>query len=150
MIFSSYCERKCRYQKSIEFIGKTQFSPPALENPTINESENQKKHEWRQISKNKNGTTLKERHLSKPKKKINGRRTEKTDKKFRSNLYLALGNEGKRIFGQKFTKVKILQISFEEFWENFSAAFARKTNFTFERHKVLNRKPRDRESLEQF
>ena len=34
-------------------------------------------------------------------------RIEEADKKLRSIMYLALGNEGKRIFGQKFTKVKI-------------------------------------------
>ena len=44
-------------------------------------------------------------------------RIEEADKKLQSILYLALGNEGKRIFGQKFTKVKTLQISFKEFWE---------------------------------
>ena len=51
---------------------------------------------------------------------------------------------------QKFTRVKILQISFKEFWENLSLAFVRKTNVNFERHKLLNRKQRDRESLEPF
>ena len=68
----------------------------------------------------------------------------------RSILYLALGNEEKKIFGQKFTRVKILQTSSKEFWENLSMAIVRKTNVTFERHKLLNRKQRDRESLEQF
>ena len=77
-------------------------------------------------------------------------RLEEADKKFRSVLYLALGNEGKRIFGQKFTKVKILQISYKDFWYFQAAAFVRKTNVTFEWHKLLNRKQRDRESLEQF
>ena len=77
-------------------------------------------------------------------------RLEEADKKLRSILYLAHGNEGKKIFGQKFTRVKVLQISFKEFWENLSIAFVRKTNITFERHQLLNRKQRDRESLEQF
>ena len=36
-------------------------------------------------------------------KKFDGMRLEEADKKLRSVLYLALGNEGKRIFGQKFT-----------------------------------------------
>ena len=83
-------------------------------------------------------------------KKINGMRLEEADKKLRSVLYLALGNEGKRIFGQKFTEVKIVQISFKEFWDFLAIAFVRKKNVTFERHKLLNRKQRDRESLEQF
>ena len=50
----------------------------------------------------------------------------------------------------KFTKVKIFQISFREFWEHLATAFVRKTNVTFETHKLLNRKQRDRESLEHF
>ena len=83
-------------------------------------------------------------------KKFNGMRLEEADKKLRSVLYLALGNEGKTIFGQTFTKVKVLQIFFKEFWDSLAIAFVRKTNFTFERHKLLNRKQRDRESLEQF
>ena len=77
-------------------------------------------------------------------------RFEEADKRLRSILCLALGNEGKKIFGQKLTRVNILQISFKEFWENVFVAFVRKTNVTFERHKLLNRKQRDRESLEQF
>ena len=64
-------------------------------------------------------------------KKFSGMRIEEADKKLRSVLYLALGNEGKRIFGQKFTKVKVLQISFKEFWEFLAIAFVRKTNVTF-------------------
>ena len=77
-------------------------------------------------------------------------RMEVADKKLRSILYLALRNEGKRIFGQKFTKVRILQISYKEFWEFLATVFVRKTNVTFERLKLLNRKQRDRESLEHF
>ena len=83
-------------------------------------------------------------------KKFNEMRLEEADKKLRSVLYLALGNEGKRIVGQKFTKVKVLQISIKEFWDSLAIAFVRKKNVTFERHKLLNRKQRDRESLEQF
>ena len=83
-------------------------------------------------------------------KKFNGMRLEEADTKLRSVLYLASGNKGKRIFGQKFTKVKILQISFKEFWDFLATASVRKTNVTFERHKLLNRKQRDRESLEHF
>ena len=80
--------------------------PPTLENPTENESENQRK-------------TLKERNIQEQKqndgeeaassktetKKVNGMRIEEADNKLRSIIYLALGNEGKPIFGQKFTKV---------------------------------------------
>ena len=65
-------------------------------------------------------------------------------------MYLALGNKGKRLFGQKFTKVKILQVSFKECWDFLATAFVRKTNVTFERHKLLHRKQCDRKSLEPF
>ena len=44
----------------------------------------------------------------------------------------------------------MIQISFKEFWEYLATAFVRKTNVTFERHSLLNRKQRDRESLERF
>ena len=77
-------------------------------------------------------------------------RIDEDDKKLQWILYLALENEGKRFFGPKFTNVTILQISFKEFWEFLETAFVRKKNVTFERHKLLNRKQRDRESLEQF
>ena len=43
-----------------------------------------------------------------------------------------------------------MQISFKEFWDFLAIAFVRKTNATFERHKLLKRKQRDRESLEQI
>ena len=43
------------------------------------------------------------------------RRTE-ADKKLRSVLFLALGSEGKRVFTQKNPRVKILAITFSEFW----------------------------------
>ena len=59
-------------------------------------------------------------------KKINAKRLEEADKKLRSVLYLALGNEGKRIFGQKFSKVKVLQISFKEFWDSLAIALVKK------------------------
>ena len=43
-----------------------------------------------------------------------------------------------------------MQISFKEFWDFLATAFVRKTNVKIERQKLLNRKQRDRESLEQF
>ena len=69
-------------------------------------------------------------------------RFEEADKKLRSVLYLALGNEEKKIFGQKLTQVKILRIHFKQFSENLSVAIVKKTNITFERHKHLNCKQR--------
>ena len=71
-------------------------------------------------------------------KQFNRLTIEEADKKLRSILHLALGNEKKRKNGQKFTRLKILQISFKGFWENLAASFVRKTNVTFERNKLLN------------
>ena len=125
--------------------------PPTLENPPENESEAQKTSRIeRNIREKKRFDDEEMASIKSETKKFNGMRLEEADKKLRSILYLALRNEGKKIFGQKFTRVKVLQISFKEYWENLSVAFVRKTNITFERHKLLNRKQRDRESLEQF
>ena len=71
-------------------------------------------------------------------------------KKVRSILYLALGAEGKRVFAQKHPRVKVLGISFKEFYELLESAFIKPTNITFERYKLLSRKQKDRESCEQF
>ena len=77
------------------------------------------------------------------------RRTE-ADKKLRSILFLALGSEGKRVFTQKNPRVKILAITFSEFWTLLDAAFKKRPNTTFERYKLLSQKQKDRESYEQF
>ena len=125
--------------------------PPNLENSTDGETDTQRRSRLERNSQEQRRYDEEETASIKTEtKKFNGMRIEEADKKLRSVLYLALGNEGKRIFGQKFTKVKVLQISFKEFWEFLAIAFVRKTNVTFERHKLLNRKQRDRESLEQF
>ena len=77
------------------------------------------------------------------------RRTE-ADKKMRSIFFLALGSEGKRVFMQKNPRVKILAFSFTEFWTLLDAAFNKPPYTTFKRYKLLNRKPKDRKSYEQF
>ena len=125
--------------------------PPNLEKPTDGETDSQRRSRTERNTQEQRRYNEEESASIKTEtKKFNIMRLEEADKKLRSVLYLALGNEGKRIFGQKFTKVKVLQISFKEFWESLAIAFVRKTNVTFERHKLLNRKQRDRESLEQF
>ena len=130
---------------------KHHLQPPSLENPLNGEMENQKKSRIdRNIQKQRRYDEEETASIKTETKKFNGKRLEEADKKLRSVLYLALGNEEKRIFGQKVTRVKILQISFKEFLDYLATAFVRKTNITFERHKLLNRKQRDRESLEQF
>ena len=91
-----------------------------------------------------------EKRLAEEKRKFGGMRRYEADKKVRSILYLALGAEGKRVFAQKHPRVKILGISFKEFYEMLELAFIKPTNITFERYKLLSRKQKDRESYEQF
>ena len=63
---------------------------------------------------------------------------------------MALGAEGKRVFAQKHPRVKVLGISFKEFFESLEAAFIKPTTITFVQYKLLSRKQKDRESYEQF
>ena len=90
--------------------------PPTLENRPENESDAQKTSRIeRNIQEQKRFDDEEMASIKSETKKFNGMRLEEADKKLRSILYLALGNEGKKIFGQKFTRVKDLQISFKEF-----------------------------------
>ena len=102
--------------------------PPIPENSSENESDAQKTSRIeKNIREQKRFDDEEMASIKSETKKFNGMRLEEAEKKLRSILYLALGNEGKKIFGQKFTRVKDLQISFKEFWENLSLAFVRKT-----------------------
>ena len=80
-------------------------------------------------------------------KTFKGMRMEEADKKTSSVLYLALGIKGKRVFSQNFFEVKIVRIVFAEFWDFLNQAFITKPNVTFERHKLLRRRQKDRERL---
>ena len=84
------------------------------------------------------------------KKKFKGMRRTEADKKLRLTLFLALGSEGKTVFTRKNTRVKILAISFTDFWTLLVAAFNKPPNTTFEGYKLLNRKQKDWKSYEQF
>ena len=122
-----------------------------MENPLDGVTENQRKSRMdRNVQEQRRYDKEESASVKSETKKFNGMRLEEADKKLQSVLYLALGNEGKRIFGQKFTKVKTLQISSKDFWSFLATAFVRKTNVTFERHNLLNRKQREREYLEHF
>ena len=90
-----------------------------------------------------------EKRINEEKKKFNAMRRAEADKKLSSILYCALGSEGKRVFAKKNPRVKLLAISFTEFWSLLDQAFNKFTNTTFERYKLLNRKQKDRESFEQ-
>ena len=106
--------------------------PPNLEKSTDGETDAQRRSRMERNTQEQRQYDEEETSSIKTETtKFNGMRIEEADKKLRSVLYLALGNKGKRIFGQKFTKVKILQISFKEFWEFLAIAFVRKTNVTF-------------------
>ena len=59
-------------------------------------------------------------------------------------LFLALENERENIF----TKGK--KINFCECWDYLNLDFMRKRNITFEGHKMLNGRQRDRKRLEGF
>ena len=84
--------------------------PPTLENPPENESDSQKTSRFeRNIRGQKRYDDEEMASIKSETKKFNGMRLEEVDKR----LYLALGNEGKKIFGHKFTRVKVLQISFK-------------------------------------
>ena len=91
-----------------------------------------------------------DKRLAEEKRKFGGMRRYGADKKVRSILYLALGAEGKRVFAQKHPRVKVIGISFKEFFELLEAAFIKPTNITLERYKLLSRKQKDKESYKQF
>ena len=130
-------------------IPETQI--PILEQETGSESDAEKANrESRNKSTMKQYESAEEKRINEEKRKFNGMRRTEADKKLRSILFLALGSEGKRVFTQKNPRVKILAISFSEFWSLLDAAFNKPPNTTFERYKLLNRKQKDRESYEQF
>ena len=90
-----------------------------------------------------------DKRFAEEKRKFGGMRRYETDEKVRSILFLALGAEGKRVFAQKHPRVKILGISFNEFFDLRKTAFIKPRNIAFERYKLLSRKLKDRESYEQ-
>ena len=71
-----------------------------------------------------------DKRLAEDIRKLGGMRRYEADKKVRSILYLALGAEGKRVFAQKHPRVKVLGISFKNFFELLEAAFIKPTNIT--------------------
>ena len=131
-------------------IPETQI--PILEQATGSESDTERAN---RESRNKNAMkqyeSTEEKRINEEKRKFNRMRRTEADKKLRSIfLFLALGSEGNRVFTQKNPRVKILAITFSEFWTLLDAAFNKPPNTTFERYKLLNRKQKDRESYEQF
>ena len=77
-------------------------------------------------------------------------KSQQREQEQKHNETVRIGSEGKRVFTQKNPRVKILAISFSEFWTLLDAEFNKPPNTTFERYKLLNLKQKYRESYEQF
>ena len=91
--------------------------PPQLENPPEGETETQKLTRLeKNICEEKRYDEEEKASIKTDTKRFNGMRFEEADKRLRSILCLALGNKEKKIVGQQFTRVNILQVSFKEFW----------------------------------
>ena len=82
--------------------------------------------------------------------KFNGLQIGDFHKKLKSQLYLALGNEGEKCFSHKFPVKKLLDINFAEFWELLKTTFTVTTDLTYERFKFFGRRQKENESLENF
>ena len=124
---------------------------PILEQTTGSESDTDRaSRETKNRNAMKQYEAAEEKRINVEKRKFNGMRRTEADEKLRSILSLSLGSEGKRIFTQKNPRVKILAISFTEFWTLIDAAFNKPPNTTFEKYKLLNRKQKDQEYYEQF
>ena len=106
---------------------------PILEQATGSESDTERANrETRNKNAMKQHESAEEKRINEEKRKFNGMRRTEADEKLRSVLFLALGSEGKRVFSQKNTRVKILAITFSEFWTLLDAAFNKPPNTTFE------------------
>ena len=89
-------------------IEKNHPLPSALENPTENETESPRKARVeRNMQEQKRYDDEEAASIKTEAKNLNEMRIEEAGKKLRSILYLALGNEEKRVFGQK------LDVTFE-------------------------------------
>ena len=121
---------------------------PILEDVQDSENETQRK-----ATEARNKETMQvyehseDKRIAEEKRKFGGMRRYQADKKVRFILHLALGAEGKRVFSPNHPRVKILAISFKDFFDLLEGDFVKPTNITFERYKLLSRKQKDRESL---
>ena len=124
----------------VSTVPETQI--PILEQTTGSESEtNRASRETRNKNAMKQNEAAEEKRINEEKRKFDGIRWAEADKNFRSILlFLALRSEGKRFFAQKNPRVRILAISFMEFWTFLDTAFTKPPNTTFERYKLLKRK----------
>ena len=90
--------------------------PPTLENPPENESDAQKTSRIeRNIREQKRFDDEEMASIKSETKKFNGMRLEEADKKLRSILYLALGNEGKKIFAKSLRELKFYKFFSKNF-----------------------------------
>ena len=90
---------------------------PILEQVTGSESDTDRaSRETRNKNAMKQYEAAEEKRINEEKRKFNGLRRTEADKKLLSIFFLVQGSEGKKVFTQKNTRVKILAISFTEFW----------------------------------
>ena len=82
--------------------------------------------------------------------KFNGLQIGDIDTKLKSQLYLALGREGQKLFSHKILEKEYWILTFAEFWELLKTTFTVTTNLTYERYKFFGRRQKENESLEKF
>ena len=112
-------------KESVE--GKTTL--PILEGAQESETDQQRKaREARNKEVMRVYGHAEEKRLAEEKRKFGVMRRYEAEKKVRSILYLALGAEGKRFFAQKHRRLKVLGISFKEFYELLESACIKPTN----------------------
>ncbi len=74
---------------------------------------------------------------------------EDADDKAVSTLYIMLGLEGRRQLIQRFPHVQLSELHFHELWDYLDQDFLVERNITVERVKILSRRKRPPETLEQ-
>ena len=72
------------------------------------------------------------------KRKYRGMKRYEPEKKITSIQYMGLGAEGKRIFKQKHSRVKVWNINFNGFFDLLVPAFVKPANIMFELNKLLS------------
>ena len=91
-----------------------------------------------------------DKRIAEEKRQFGGMRRYEADKKSKINLIFGPRSGRKESFCSKHPRVKVLGISFKEFFDLQETAFIKPTNVTLERYKLLSRKQKDSQSYEQF
>ena len=88
--------------------------------------------------------------ITEEKQKLDWMRRNEADKKSDPSPLVGPMSQRGRLFPQNFTRVKVLSMSFKEFFDLLGAAVVNSANKTFERYKLLSRKQKNRDFFEQF